>query len=162
MLMDIFPPSLFIFTIHKEYWVYTISFWAGSRQVVSDCFVTLWTVTHQAPLFMGFPRQEYWSGLTFPSPGDLLTQRLNMLPMHLNSLPPTREAQVDLYTALYLRSELNNHDSLNSIMDFWPENLHLKGCFFTIELFLVCNKNIFKPAFIWSQCKQLLLSQVST
>ena len=27
-------------------------------------------VAHQAPLFMGFPRQEYWSGLPFPSPGD--------------------------------------------------------------------------------------------
>ena len=32
---------------------------------------TPWTVTHQAPLSMGFPRQEYWSGLPFPSPGDL-------------------------------------------------------------------------------------------
>ena len=31
----------------------------------------IWTVTHQAPLFMGFSRQEYWSGLPFPSPGDL-------------------------------------------------------------------------------------------
>ena len=31
----------------------------------------LWTVAHQAPLSMGFPRQEYWSGLPFPSPGDL-------------------------------------------------------------------------------------------
>ena len=30
-----------------------------------------WTVTCQAPLFMGFPRQEYWSGLPFPSPGGL-------------------------------------------------------------------------------------------
>jgi len=29
------------------------------------------TVAHQAPLSMGFPRQEYWSGLSFPSPGDL-------------------------------------------------------------------------------------------
>ena len=29
-----------------------------------------WTVAHQAPLSMGFPRQEYWSGLPFPSPGD--------------------------------------------------------------------------------------------
>ena len=35
-------------------------------------FVTLWTITCQAPLSMGFPRQEYWSGLPFPSPGDLL------------------------------------------------------------------------------------------
>ena len=34
-------------------------------------FVTLWTVARQAPLFMGFSRQEYWSGLPFPSPGDL-------------------------------------------------------------------------------------------
>ena len=34
-------------------------------------FVTLWTVTHQAPLSMGFSRQGYWSGLPFPSPGDL-------------------------------------------------------------------------------------------
>ena len=30
-----------------------------------------WTVDHQAPLSMGFPRQEYWSGLPFTSPGDL-------------------------------------------------------------------------------------------
>ena len=34
-------------------------------------FATLWTVVHQAPQFMGFSRQEYWSGLPFPSPGDL-------------------------------------------------------------------------------------------
>ena len=34
-------------------------------------FVTAWTVAHQAPLSMGFSRQEYWSGLPFPSPGDL-------------------------------------------------------------------------------------------
>ena len=32
---------------------------------------TPWTVAHQAPLSMGFSRQEYWSGLPFPSPGDL-------------------------------------------------------------------------------------------
>ena len=32
-------------------------------------FVILWTVAHQAPLFMGFSRQEYWSVLPFPSPG---------------------------------------------------------------------------------------------
>ena len=34
-------------------------------------FVTPWTVGHQAPASMGFSRQEYWSGLPFPSPGDL-------------------------------------------------------------------------------------------
>ena len=34
-------------------------------------FVTPWTVDHQAPPSMGFSRQEYWSGLPLPSPGDL-------------------------------------------------------------------------------------------
>ena len=34
-------------------------------------FVTLWTLAHQVPLSMGFSRQEYWSGLPFPLPGDL-------------------------------------------------------------------------------------------
>ena len=34
-------------------------------------FVTLWTVAYQAPQSMKFSRQEYWSGLPFPSPGDL-------------------------------------------------------------------------------------------
>ena len=34
-------------------------------------FVTLWAVAYQAPLSMGFSRKEYWSGLLFPSPGDL-------------------------------------------------------------------------------------------
>ena len=33
--------------------------------------MTPWTVAHQAPLSMGFPKQEYWSSLPFPSPGDL-------------------------------------------------------------------------------------------
>ena len=34
-------------------------------------FVILWTIARQAPLSMGFSRQEYWSGLLFPSPGDI-------------------------------------------------------------------------------------------
>ena len=45
-----------------------------SCQVVSDSFVTPWTEAHQASLSMGFPRQEYWSGWPFPSPGDLPDQ----------------------------------------------------------------------------------------
>ena len=49
---------------------------AGKKvKVKSLCHVqlfgTLWTVAHQAPLSMGFSRQEYWSGLPCLSPGDL-------------------------------------------------------------------------------------------
>ena len=38
---------------------------------MSDSFATPWTIARQAPLFMGFPKQEYWNGLPFPSPGGL-------------------------------------------------------------------------------------------
>ena len=38
---------------------------------MSDSFVILWTIARQAPLSMGSSRQEYWSGLPFPSPEDL-------------------------------------------------------------------------------------------
>ena len=50
--------------------IFSPDFLSISHSVASD-FVPPWTVAHQAPLFMGFPRQEYWSGLPFPSPGDL-------------------------------------------------------------------------------------------
>ena len=42
-----------------------------SCSVVSHYFATPWTVARQAPLSMEFPRQEYWSGSPFLSPGDL-------------------------------------------------------------------------------------------
>ena len=47
---------------------------AGSQHVLSHnvhLFVTSWTIPHQSPLSTGFCRQEYLSGLPFPSPGDL-------------------------------------------------------------------------------------------
>ena len=40
-------------------------------------FANLWTIAHQTPLSMGFSRQEYWSGLPFPSPEDLPNQGSN-------------------------------------------------------------------------------------
>ena len=39
-------------------------------------FVTSWTVARQAPLSMGFSRQEYWSGLPFLPPGDLPNSKI--------------------------------------------------------------------------------------
>ena len=55
-----------------------------SHSIVSDSFVTPWTVAHQAPLSMGFPRQEYWSGLPFPSPGDLPDPGIKAGLLHCN------------------------------------------------------------------------------
>ena len=50
----------------------------GGGFVTMSCptVVIVWTAARQAPLSMGFSRQEYWSGLPFPSPGDLPNPRI--------------------------------------------------------------------------------------
>ena len=49
-------------------------------------FETLWTVVCQAPLSMGFSRQEYWSGLPFPSPGDLPSPGIKPGSLHCSQI----------------------------------------------------------------------------
>ena len=49
---------------------------------MSDSFETPWTAAHQAPLSMGFSRQEYWSGLHFLLQGVFPTQGLNLGLLH--------------------------------------------------------------------------------
>ena len=66
-------------TIHSSFLAWRIpwteSLWGTVHfsSVAQTCLslVTPWTVARQAPLSMGFSRQEYWSGLPFPPPGDL-------------------------------------------------------------------------------------------
>ena len=60
-----------------------------SCSVVSNSFVTIWIVACQAPLFVGFPRQRHWSGLPFPSPGDLPDPGIEPTSpaLRVNSLP---------------------------------------------------------------------------
>ena len=74
--------------------------------VKSDSSLTPWTVARQAPLFMGFPRHEYWGGLSFPSPGDLpdtgieprlLHWQVGSLPLsHSGKLFPCRHLDYNL------------------------------------------------------------------
>ena len=52
-----------------------------SCSVMSDS-ASLWTIAHQAPLSMGFSRQEYWRELPFPTPGIFHTQGLNLQLFH--------------------------------------------------------------------------------
>ena len=78
--MDCSPPGASVHGISQARilkWI-VISFSRGSftlvcvsHSVMSDYFETPWAVILQAPLSMGFSRQEYWHGLPFPSPGDL-------------------------------------------------------------------------------------------
>ena len=55
-----------------------------SLKVLFDSFATPWTVARQAPLSMRFLRQEYWSGLPFPSPGDLSDPGIEPTPLALS------------------------------------------------------------------------------
>ena len=80
-----------------------------SDSVVSDS-VTPWNVSRQAPLSMGFPRQEYWSGLSFPSPEDLPNSgiRPRSLAMQADSLPSEPpEKLIKCYYGKKKKSNLN-------------------------------------------------------
>ena len=61
-------------------------------------FATPWTVAYQAPLFMGFSKQEYWSGLPFPFPRDLPDPGIEpispVLPGGFFTIGPPGEASV--------------------------------------------------------------------
>ena len=54
--------------IFLSFFTHTVQFSILSH---AQIFVTPWTAAHQAPPYMGFSRQECWSGLPIPSPGDL-------------------------------------------------------------------------------------------
>ena len=68
-------------------------------------FVTPWTVAYQAPLSMGFSRQVYWSGLPFPSPGDLPNPGIE---------PRSPALQADALPSEPPGSYSNHHNALNS------------------------------------------------
>ena len=61
-------------------------------------FATLGTVAHQAPPSMEFSRQEYWSGLPFPSPGNLGVSAIDLIPP-LQTLLPRRYSLSWVYQA---------------------------------------------------------------
>ena len=63
-------------------------------------FATPWTVAYQAPQSMGFSRQEYWSGLPFPSPGDLPDPEMTNLDSILKSKGITWPTKVHLVKAM--------------------------------------------------------------
>ena len=69
---DFFP--LTPASISFFWWTDRASILEGVCELLSRVrlFVTPWTVAHQAPLSMGFSRQEHWNGLPFPAPGSIL------------------------------------------------------------------------------------------
>ena len=84
---------------------------------MSDFFATSWTVARQAPSSMGFSRQEHWSGVPFPSPGDLpdpgIELRSHILQEYaLPAEPPgktknTEVGSLSLLQQIFVTQELN-------------------------------------------------------
>ena len=72
-------------------------------------FATPWTVAHQASPSMGFSRQEYWSGLPFPSPGDLPDQGIEpMSPaMQADALTSEPSGKMGQCNSIRLNSDPN-------------------------------------------------------
>ena len=65
---------------------------------------TSWTVACQGPLSMGFSRQEYWSGLPFPTLGDLPNpwiEPMSLMPTTLPVVPPGKPIVLDKLIVLY-------------------------------------------------------------
>ena len=72
--MDMSLSKLQESVMEREAWRAVVHGVTKSQTGLSDwteLFMTVWSVAHQTPLSMGFFRQEYWSGLPFPSPGNL-------------------------------------------------------------------------------------------
>ena len=95
-----------------------------SRSVMSDrLFVTLCTLACQAPLSMRFPRQEYWSGLPCPPPGDLpnpVVQSMSTaLADCLFAIWATREAQYMYIHICIFLAMLQDLWDLSSLIRSW-------------------------------------------
>ena len=73
-------------------------------------FVTLWTVTHQAPLSMEFSRQEYWSGLPCPPPADLPNSGIEPKSLTFLALAGSFFTTITTWDAQYIPLLVHNQD----------------------------------------------------
>ena len=122
-------------------------FLGGSCLVAKSCppLVTPWTVACQVPLSMQFSRQEYWSGLPFPSPGDLPNPGIKPF-----AYSPFLDYKKPFESKEYL--------ILNSVFCQGSSTVCLKGCFVLqwANYFTLLKKSISKNKlifFIYLNCK---------
>ena len=93
-------------------------------------FVTPWTVAPQTPLFVGFPRQEYWSGQPFPCSGDLLDPGIEpgspaLQADSLPSEPPGKPMNAAVGSLSFLQGKFPTQESNNA------GAFYIAGGFFT-------------------------------
>ena len=86
--MQIFPAAFQPISIYSNYLDWRVLARSVAQLCLTfchpmDCSSPVSCVAHQAPLSMGFPRQEYWSGLPFPSPGDRSNPGIKIVSLQL-------------------------------------------------------------------------------
>ena len=107
-----------------------ISYGGGGDLIAqfSPALVIPWTIAHQTPLSLGFPRQEYWSGLPFPSLGALPDQGLTPGLLHcrwiLLLLSYQESPNNQLYTRIIVSVNFMQHDNsyLFSSVNFYQKS----------------------------------------
>ena len=118
-------------------------------------FATLWTVAHQAPLSIGFSKPEYWSGLPFPSPGDLPTPGIKATSpaLHVDSLPIESFSSVQ-FSRSVLSDSLRPHESQHTRppCPSPTPRVHSNSC----PLSRWCHPAISSSVFPFSSCPQSL------
>ena len=134
-------------------------------------FATLWLVASQAPLSMGFSRQEYWSGLTHPPPGDLPEPGIEPLCLlywqagSLSLAQPRKPIHIYIYVHIHFRIKQNVHQTFGNskvlflksprslLMRAW-NNAYLLG-FWEIQVYFKCIKPGSTTIATWSWTSRL-------
>ena len=120
-------PSVYCQEVMKKHLV--PSFLKGERKKVKSLShvrlsATPWTVAYQAPPAMGFSRQEYWSGVPFPSPGDLPDPGIkpgspalqaDALPSEPPGKPPKGRSRALLITKIHTCRDLHNRNEIHML-----------------------------------------------
>ena len=101
--------------------------------------MTLWTVARQAPLSMGFPSQEYWSGLPFCSPEDLpnleIEPRFPALQADSSlSEPPEKPSVFDIYCQIFFGLSCISLHLV--ICNLFPQSLDQSLCYQSLKFFV--------------------------
>ena len=88
-------------------------------------------IAHQAPLSRGFLRQEYWRGLPFPSPGDLLNPWIEPTSPVSPALKADSSAAEPLRKSAGIKTDMSingtKETARNKLLDTWSNDLH-QGC----------------------------------
>ena len=97
-----------------------------TRQVLSDSLWPHGSAAHQAPLFMGFPKQEHWSGLPSPLTGDISDPKIKLPSpasptLQMNSLPPSHQGSPNVL-CIWVKSRVTIYRFVH-VSQFWTTRL---------------------------------------